>query len=404
MAYQTGIEPFLNSPVSCNQEVPGGQYAHGDPTTNDAAGGAASADQQKKDAELMRRVQADDLDAFEEFFARYRNPIYRTAYGLTGDRQAAEEVLQDTFARAYRHRHTFHQGVSPLPWLHRVVAEPLLLAPVAPPARREPIDETAEHTVPDDRPLPAERAEQSELRQIVREGIAALPEKHQSVVVLYYLHRLSLQETAQVLGIQLGTVKSRLHYALRSLRSTSKATGASAAPTCRPARRCRGQGFVMELRGACARHRPALLDFVDRAEIAPGTAERWPISTGAVAARTSWSRWSSRSPRSAGSAMTSPGPSRSRTRGRASGRAWTALDPERWVIMSPSAGMVISVALVAVLVAPLSSVARRRRAPLARSFGCGAGRVPSKPVGSRPPTSQAFARESFRPLRRLRSG
>ena len=53
---------------------------------------------------------------------------------------------------------------------------------------------------------------------VVREGIAALPEKHQSVVVLYYLHRLSLQETAQVLGIQLGTVKSRLHYALRNLR------------------------------------------------------------------------------------------------------------------------------------------------------------------------------------------
>jgi RNA polymerase sigma-70 factor, ECF subfamily len=73
--------------------------------------------------------------------------------------------------------------------------------------------------VADDRPLPAEHAEQSELRQIVREGIAALPEKHQSVVVLYYLHRLSLQETAQVLGIQLGTVKSRLHYALRSLRT-----------------------------------------------------------------------------------------------------------------------------------------------------------------------------------------
>ena len=72
--------------------------------------------------------------------------------------------------------------------------------------------------MPDDGPLPAERAEQSELRQIVREGIAALPEKHRSVVVLYYLQRLSLQETAQVLGIQLGTVKSRLHYALRGLR------------------------------------------------------------------------------------------------------------------------------------------------------------------------------------------
>ena len=167
----------------------------------------------------MRRVQADDLDAFEEFFARYRNPIFRTAYGLTGDRHAAEEILQDTFARAYRHRQTFHPGVSPLPWLHRVSLN-LCYSRLS--RRRldaRPIDEAAETGVPDDRPLPAERAEQAELRQIVRDGIAALPEKHQSVVVLYYLHRLSLQETAQVLNIQLGTVKSRLHYALRGLRA-----------------------------------------------------------------------------------------------------------------------------------------------------------------------------------------
>ena len=170
------------------------------------------------DAELLRRVQADDLDAFEEFFARYRNPIYRTAYGLTGDRHAAEEILQDTFARAYRHRQNFRRDMSPLPWLHRVSLN-LCYSRLS--RRRldaSPIDEAAEHAVPDDRPLPSERAEQAELRQIVREGIAALPEKHQSVVVLYYLHRLSLQETAQVLGIQLGTVKSRLHYALRGLR------------------------------------------------------------------------------------------------------------------------------------------------------------------------------------------
>jgi RNA polymerase sigma-70 factor (ECF subfamily) len=170
------------------------------------------------DAELLRRVQADDLDAFEEFFARYRNPIYRTAYGLTGDRLAAEEILQDTFARAHRYRHTFHQDVSPLPWLHRVSLNLCYSRLSRRRLETGPIDDAAEYGLPDDGPLPAERAEQSELRQIVRDGIAALPEKHRSVVVLYYLQRLSLQETAQVLGIQLGTVKSRLHYALRGLR------------------------------------------------------------------------------------------------------------------------------------------------------------------------------------------
>jgi RNA polymerase sigma-70 factor (ECF subfamily) len=130
------------------------------------------------DAELVRRFQADDLDAFEQFFERHRTLIYRTAYGLTGDHGAAEEILQDTFVRAYRHRATLRDGsVEPAEW-----------------------------------------AEREELRQAVRDGIAALTPKHHSVVVLYYLHGLSLQETAAALGIRLGTVKSRLHYALETLR------------------------------------------------------------------------------------------------------------------------------------------------------------------------------------------
>ena len=82
-----------------------------------------------------------------------------------------------------------------------------------------PIDEATEHTVRRrPRRCPPSGPSSEELRAIVRDGIAALPEKHRSVVVLYYLQRLSLQETAEVLGIQLGTVKSRLHYALRGLR------------------------------------------------------------------------------------------------------------------------------------------------------------------------------------------
>jgi RNA polymerase sigma-70 factor (ECF subfamily) len=164
-------------------------------------------------------MKADDLDAFEAFFNRHRTIIYRTAYGLTGDPSVAEEVLQDTFARAYRHRAALLPDVSPIPWLHRVA---LNLCYSRLDRRQVKADSIADGTVaasmPDGAVEPAERAERQELRQIVREGIAALPPKHQSVVVLYYLHGLSLQETASFLNVRLGTVKSRLHYALRSLR------------------------------------------------------------------------------------------------------------------------------------------------------------------------------------------
>ena len=171
------------------------------------------------DAALLRRMQSDDIDAFEAFFQRYRTPIYRTAYGLTGDPQAAEEILQDTFARAYQRRHILRPDVSPLPWLHRVALN-LCYSRLG--RRRlpsEPMGDAVIGLVRDLATEPAEHAEQQELRRIVRDGVANLPPKHQSVVILYYLHGLSLQETAELLDIRLGTVKSRLHYALRSLRT-----------------------------------------------------------------------------------------------------------------------------------------------------------------------------------------
>lgn len=174
---------------------------------------------QPSDGELLRRMQADDLDAFELLFARYRAPIYRTAYGLTGDTHAAEEVLQDTFARAWRRRATLMTDVSPLPWLHRVALNLCYSRLGRRRLRAEPIEESAHGHVRDATVEPAERAERQELRGIVRDGIAALPPKQQAVVALYYLQGLSLQETAEALDVALGTVKSRLHYALRGLRA-----------------------------------------------------------------------------------------------------------------------------------------------------------------------------------------
>jgi RNA polymerase sigma-70 factor (ECF subfamily) len=171
------------------------------------------------DADLVGRFKADELDAFEAFFARHRTLIYRTAYGLIGDPQAAEEVLQDTFARAWRHRQGLHADVSPVPWLHRVALNLCYSRLDRRRIRAEPIGDQHAAQLADGAVEPAERAEQRELRGIVRDGIAALPPKHQSVVVLYYLHGLSLQETASFLDVRLGTVKSRLHYALRTLRA-----------------------------------------------------------------------------------------------------------------------------------------------------------------------------------------
>ena len=188
-------------------------------TANDETGPERSGLVASSDQELLLRMQADELDAFEVFFVRYRTPIYRTAYGLTGDTSAAEEMLQDTFARAYQRRSTLRTDCSPLPWLHRVAVNLCYSRLSRRRPAQAPIAEGVAQGLTDESIAPPERAEQTELRQIVRDGVAALPMKHQAVVVLYYLYGLSLQETASVLDVRLGTVKSRLHYALRALRT-----------------------------------------------------------------------------------------------------------------------------------------------------------------------------------------
>ncbi len=171
------------------------------------------------DAGLLRRIKTGDLDAYEAFFERHRAAVYRTALAITGDSQLAEEVLQDTFVRAYERRDTLREDVSPVPWLCRVALNFCRTRLARPKTRWEPITDAVVRLVHDTAARPDEQVERMELREIVRDGIMALSPRHQAVVVLYYLHGLSLQETAEILGLPVGTVKSRLHYGLEALRT-----------------------------------------------------------------------------------------------------------------------------------------------------------------------------------------
>ncbi len=125
----------------------------------------------------------------------------------------------DTFARAHRHRAALRLDLSPVPWLNRVALNLCYSRHARRKLPTQGIDVGEAVNLRDGGVQPEDWAEHAELRQSVRRGIRALSEKQRNVVVLYYLHGLSLQETAAALGLRLGTVKSRLHYAVHALRS-----------------------------------------------------------------------------------------------------------------------------------------------------------------------------------------
>jgi RNA polymerase sigma-70 factor (ECF subfamily) len=197
----------------------GNPDAHGDPTIINHGEPAPAPGPAAPDGDLLRRMaEDDDVDAFAILFERHRVSVYRAALALTGDHGASEEVVMDTFRRAYIHRARLRTDMSPLPWLHRVALN-LCYSRLG--RRRlpsEPVTDLVAERLADAAAGPAANAEWAELRTIVREGIAGLSDKHRAVVILYYLEGRSLQETADALGLPLGTVKSRLHHALRDLR------------------------------------------------------------------------------------------------------------------------------------------------------------------------------------------
>jgi RNA polymerase sigma-70 factor, ECF subfamily len=168
------------------------------------------------DATLVERLPRDDSgDELRELYRRYAGQLFGFACNALGDREVAEEVVQDVFARAWRHADDYDPGrASVRTWLYsiarnrvvdarrRAAVRPGMAAGAEPESQAE-LDRTLEHAV---------------LRWQVAAALARLSPEHREVIRLAHYGGLTLREIAETKGIPLGTVKSRTSYALRSLR------------------------------------------------------------------------------------------------------------------------------------------------------------------------------------------
>jgi len=167
--------------------------------------------------EFVQQMQAGSLEALGELYDRYNQMVYRTALGITGDPEAAADLLQDVFLRMHRFADKIDVNRPLEPWLYRVTANLSCSW-----AKRQrwvrPIEDLAEWLSGDHKHSPSHLAEKNETWGHLEQAIVSLPLSHRTVIVMYYVNNLPLQEIADILNLPVGTIKSRLHYGRHALK------------------------------------------------------------------------------------------------------------------------------------------------------------------------------------------
>ncbi len=169
----------------------------------------------RSDEALVAAANRGEVAAFEALYRRYRDWVVRLAYRFTGNRDDALDVLQDTFTYLLRKLPGFRLSARMTTFLYPVVKN-LSLA-----ARRKSAryvsDDQALTDIPAETPTGG-----AETRDELAQVLSMLPEGQREVLLMRFVDDMSLTEVAQALDIPLGTVKSRMHNALRTLRNDQR--------------------------------------------------------------------------------------------------------------------------------------------------------------------------------------
>ena len=176
------------------------------------------------DAQLVQRIRSDDTgEAIRELYRAYAGELYGFAYNALGERGVAEEIVQEVFVRAWRHADRYdarRAGVRT--WLYQIARHAVIDARrraavrPGPPPTEQPGDAEAPGSL-----------EQAMLGWQVAAALERLSPEHRQVIRLAQFQGLTMREISERTGLPVGTVKSRVWYALRSLRLVLEEMGVS---------------------------------------------------------------------------------------------------------------------------------------------------------------------------------
>ncbi len=180
----------------------------------------------KDESALVTEAKAGSYAAFENLVNRYEKKIYRLGLNITGNPQDAEDVLQETFLKAFEHLPEFREDSRFYTWIVRIAVNEGLMKLRKRRSDKavsieDAIDEEGE-VIPrefaDWKPNPEQTLAQAELQAILQSAAQSLPPTFRMVFLLRDVEELSTEETAQLLRLTEGAVKARLHRARLHLR------------------------------------------------------------------------------------------------------------------------------------------------------------------------------------------
>lgn len=175
------------------------------------------------DSALVSAFLAGDERGFSELVERYQTRLLNFIYRTIGDREKAEDLVQEVFIRVYRHLHRFDRSKKFSTWAYTIASNlaknelrnrsrnPLVLFQALGKSTREEDDRPLEFE--DSSTRPDDLYRKRHLRALVDQTVAQLPEHHRQVFVLRELEGKSYEEIAEITDCNLGTVKSRLNRA-----------------------------------------------------------------------------------------------------------------------------------------------------------------------------------------------
>jgi RNA polymerase sigma-70 factor (ECF subfamily) len=165
----------------------------------------------------MARVRDGDVGQLGPLFERHHAPLFNYFLRLTGSRPVSEDLVQEVFLRMLKYRHTYRGEGQFACWMYQIARN----ARTDHFRKWKPTGELPEDdAMPSHEPSASDRLEESQQHDLVRAALDRLPDDKREVLLLARYQRLRYEEIAQILGCTVGTVKVRVHRAMKDLRTT----------------------------------------------------------------------------------------------------------------------------------------------------------------------------------------